>query len=431
MREDGVRLALWVVVVVAVGCTSGPIELKLDVAGNPQFIAYRDGTGEWKAPAGSGSSYMISAVNDYEVVVVCTAGSGEARRLLRCRVVWRDRCRWLGRRVGIVQSSHRGSNHVRHRDADTSRRRCHVRLRDLHAVFGKRELGVLRPRSSGTSGPRRVGHHIGDDPAWRVDHQCDRRHSDWNVRSCGVGIAAADSHTDGRKRGCRRHRPCERRVVPGQRHNERRSRSRREWLDGQRPAPLSRASSSDLEQLWVSSSGVSAETIRDVYITFDGTLSTTDVTLPDVLTDVGFSTIQMGGVNTALPVLVARWGDLPPGYSQLYFSIWNNSAAEADGTQGMSVTPSWLAATRSTKLSFDELPPGYDSAWVVNTLSGYSAALGAVQQTKTAYASTAISENFNGAVSPRRFAKSQHAPASALRAGRTRRPSCAHAGRVP
>jgi hypothetical protein len=56
MREDGVRLALWVVVVVAVGCTSGPIELKLDVAGNPQFIAYRDGTGEWKAPAGSGSS---------------------------------------------------------------------------------------------------------------------------------------------------------------------------------------------------------------------------------------------------------------------------------------------------------------------------------------------------------------------------------------
>ena len=37
----------------------------------------------------------------------------------------------------------------------------------------------------------------------------------------------------------------------------------------------------------------------------------------------------------------------------------------------------------------------------VNTLGGYSAALGAVQQTKTTYASTAISENFNGAVSPR------------------------------
>ncbi|HTR51662.1 MAG TPA: hypothetical protein VMJ10_13195 [Kofleriaceae bacterium] len=163
--------------------------------------------------------------------------------------------------------------------------------------------------------------------------------------------------------------------------------------------PASLVMQDDFQFLDVSANGTG--TFRDGSTEFTG--SDPGFTLPDAPTGVSFA-----ATSTAV---TATWGTLPE-YDSLTEFV---DAANAPQQQMMTVSQSWVEATGATSLTFDAMPPGYDSAWQVDLASPYFRALSIETISGTSSYDSEVYESVNS-TALRRPSRAGRVRAAALRA---------------
>ena len=353
----------------APGIDAPTVNVELQVTGSPQLIEYRNGSGAWQVPVGSGSSYTLEVTNDYEYIVVCTSGgafdSEEYGATVADGSPQQAACfpRGPGPTLETVTGTvaQAGSVEMYGEGSSTTPNWTF----SFMAPMGLNDLVVwdttsmLIHRNVPVTGSVSVGHYdlsTSGTPLQTATLTIENLGSD-GAPSVGIAWNTANDQAFFPGSGAGSAQV----IVP--------------------PAALVEAT--DLEQVSIATFGAfpGPSTSRSLNVDFSGTLSTTDYTLPAMLTGVSF--------DTSTPLTSVTWGQLPAGATQLTFELAALTGVISD--QRLSVTPAWVAATASTSLSLDMPSDGY----VIDTTQAYGAFFYEWLDTPTTSGSTAFTQAFN------------------------------------
>ena len=81
------------------------------------------------------------------------------------------------------------------------------------------------------------------------------------------------------------------------------------------------------------------------------------------------ATLSGAAVSVSGGVAVATWTALPANANDVSLALYG--ATQAQQSQTINASPSWLAATHATSLKFDTSAPSFSSEWVVDPTTGY------------------------------------------------------------
>ena len=156
------------------------------------------------------------------------------------------------------------------------------------------------------------------------------------------------------------------------------------------------------------------------FIHFDVSTSTTRRYVDTELTTTTPATFDLmpvlSGITYAQPsgVLAASWGTLPSNVA-ITMDLTATPSTTVANFQQVYATAGWIAATSTTQLAFDVMPPGYDPSWTIDLAGPYVRTFNAFAGTNGVSYGTSLSEGVNGAV-PRLVAQTSDS-ASAIAPG--------------
>ncbi|HEY1557810.1 MAG TPA: hypothetical protein VGF94_23420 [Kofleriaceae bacterium] len=363
-----------------------PTEVMLFAPETPQFIAYRDGQGAWQTPPSDGQgNYTLEVTNDYQWMIVCAA-DGSFDAILDGATV-AD-----GTQFAFCFAGGGGSGAT-------------VTVEGSMVQPGTLDVGGAT--ASGTTGDWNYDVQIPPGTHDVVWFDADKMLVDRSeVLTSDVVYGPVDFSTEGTAMT-----PVT--LTVGNLGSDTLG-IELDWFLTNDVAlffgsstmletpPSSLLVLQDFEFLDVTAS--SPTTFRDASTEFHGV--ETSFTLLDPLTGITFA--ASNGVASA------TWGTLPS-YDALTLFVDGPT-----GTQEVSASQSWIAATGATQLAFEQMPPGYDSAWQVDLTGPYVRELSLDASSGTTTLDTAVVDEVNGPLVRR-----PHSRAALRRAREARRRSAA------
>jgi hypothetical protein len=321
---------------------SDPAPLEFDVTGPPPALfAYRDGSGAWQTATGDAAGhYMLKVTDDYQVVVACIEDGAIESSLVSATVedgprqsaacdapVPESTTTYLVTGTmkqpgtvfagGIDESA--TPNWTIHLDVPPGTHDV-VAIDDRHRMLMRRRLAIA---GATTLDPIDLTGALTMMP---IRLQIANAGSDSVDTSSGLSTANG-AYTMS-------------------------SSSAKVWM-----VPASLLESGDVQH--VAAFGDDGHQFRVVLSTFTG--SETSFTLPDAVTGVTFGTAT------------ASWSAMPAAYDDATL-VLDQTREQTETVQSVRATKRWLAATHATKLTFDAQPPGFQTAWNVDTTATYSPA---------------------------------------------------------